>query len=192
MAKNTIRSFIALDIPDDLKIKLDSYLKQLREISPKIKWAKSESIHLTIKFLGDITQSKKENLDKLLAKLSTSLQAFELSTGEFNAFPSKLKPRVIWLGLKANPQELLNILYHDVEEQLESIGFKPEKKKFSPHLTLGRIKFPVAMDDVWNLLELQPMPEFSFKVNELVLYQSVLKTTGAEYLVQGKYSLQTL
>jgi 2'-5' RNA ligase len=192
MTKNKIRSFIAIDLPGDFKHVLDPVLNQLKRITPKIKWVKSSGVHITLKFLGDITPKKKEEIQQILKSSTKSCPSFELGAGSYGAFPNTHKPRVIWLGFQAIPENALNLLHKNVEENLEPLGFELERRKFSPHLTLGRLRFPVPTDDVWNYLDSTPFPEYRFNVDKIIFYRSILNPSGAEYSALGKYSLQTL
>ena len=191
MSKDKIRTFIAIDLSEDFKSLLEPILNKLNNIDPKIKWVRTSGVHITLKFLGDITYKQKERIELLLKSSTKDCSSFELSADIYGAFPSTHKPRVIWLGFRAVPESALNILHRNIEENLESLGFERERRRFSPHLTIGRLRFPVPTDDIWNYLETEPFPDYRTKVDEIVLYRSILKPSGAEYSPLGKYSLRT-
>jgi 2'-5' RNA ligase len=111
---------------------------------------------------------------------------------KFGAFPSQRRPKVIWLGLQGIPQKPLYDLQKKIESVLQELGFEAEKRRFAPHLTLGRIKFPMDISPFWNYFDEKPFPEYRFRVSEYVLMQSDLKPSGAVYTPIQKYSLRTL
>jgi 2'-5' RNA ligase len=192
MAKDKIRSFIAIDLPEEFKILLNPVLEELKRIAPKIKWIKTSGIHITLKFLGDISPKQREKIESLLESSTKSCKSFELSVNVYGAFPNTHKPRVIWLGFQAVPEDALNLLHKNIEENLESLGFDRERRKFSPHVTIGRLRFPIPTDDIWAYLDSNPFPDYRYNVDQIVFYRSILKPSGAEYSALGKYSLQTL
>lgn len=186
----SIRSFVALELPLELKFKLKDFLDELKKTAPKVKWVKSESIHITLKFLGN---QPTEIIDKTMMQLMNvpkSITPFSLTTNNFGAFPGSKHPRVFWLGLNNKESEQLNQLQHRVENALQALGFEKEKRKFSAHLTLGRVKVQQNFTALWEVIEKTPFPVFSFEVNEFVLMRSILKPQGAVYRPLQKYSLQ--
>ncbi|MBN1407070.1 MAG: RNA 2',3'-cyclic phosphodiesterase, partial [Calditrichaceae bacterium] len=182
-----IRSFIAIELPNEVKSQIESYVSELRKIAPNLKWVKKESLHITLKFLGNQPPHTIENVIASLIPLKEYGKSFEIQIKNIGAFPNQNKPRVIWLGIEASPRELFFQTYAWIEEQLEQLGFEKEKRKFSPHLTLARIKFPTDLKGLWGFTENQPFPVQSFKVTEIVLMRSILKSFGAEYHQIQKY-----
>lgn len=189
---DVIRCFIAIDLPMELKDKLSLYLKELRPMVPQIKWVRTESLHLTLKFLGEISPSRVEAAKQQLDRLSGTSEFFQIAVSHFGAFPSEKHPRVFWLGLHGIPQEPFYQLQSRIEDILNEIGFEKEKRRFSPHLTLGRLKFPQDISPVWDHVNAHPFPEYAFVVSEFILMRSILKPMGAEYSPIQKYSLRRL
>lgn len=185
-----IRSFVAIELPNEIKSKIESYISELRKFAPKLKWVKKESLHITFKFLGNQSPQKIENVIASLLSLGQKCQSFKISIKNTGAFPNQKKPRVIWLGIEAIPEELFFQAHAWIENQLEKTGFEKEQRKFSPHLTIARIKFPIDLSDLWEFIEHKPFTEQLFKVNEIVLMRSILKPTGAEYRQIQKYPLR--
>jgi len=182
-----IRSFVAIELPEALKKQLDAYIANLRPFAPKVKWVKSASIHLTLKFLGN---QPAEIVDMVLTSLMhppENLAPFRLAIRHFGAFSGRKHPRVFWLGLEDQPK--LIHLQQWVENTLEPLGFEKERRRFSAHLTLGRVKVPQDFSALWAFTDKNPFPPFSFIVNDFVLMRSLLKPAGAEYRVLQKYSL---
>jgi len=114
---------------------------------------------------------------------------FKITIRNFGAFPGKRSPRVFWLGVDSEPRESLFDLFVFIEDNLHSLGFEKEKRRFSPHLTLARVKKPERFDALWNFAEKHPFEPYSFEVKEFVLMQSFLKPDGAVYKPIQKYSL---
>lgn len=186
----TIRSFIAIELPIEIKNQIESYIAELINLAPKLKWVKKESLHITLKFLGNQSTQKIENVIDVLLPLGQTCQPFKASIKKIGAFPNQRKPRVIWLGIEAEPRELFFRAHAWIENQLENIGFDREQRKFSPHLTLARIKFPVELSELWKFIDANPFPIQKFNVDEIVLMRSILKPSGAEYHQIKKYPLR--
>ena len=187
---DTIRSFAAISLPENLKSKLEQYLLELKQIAPKVKWVRSESIHITLKFLGEQKSDLVDKVSMRLMDVPDSFSGISLSTGHFGAFPGEKRPRVFWLGINSTQMEKLLQLQRWVENELQVLGFEKEKRRFSPHLTLGRVKHPDDFSRLWKYAEENPFPELSFNVEEFYLMRSILKPTGAVYRPLQKYSLQ--
>ncbi len=185
----TIRCFVAIELPEKLKNDIDQYVTQLRPLAPKVKWVKAASMHITLKFLGNQPPTV---VDAVIETLLTDLPdtpPFWLTVSGFGAFPNERRPRVFWLGIRSEPREPFYALQAAIEERLERMGIESEQRRFSPHLTLGRVKFPQDFTPLFDFAQRRPFPEFSFKVNRFVLMRSFLKPQGAEYRPLHVFSL---
>ncbi len=175
-----IRSFIAIDIPEEVKETLGKLISQIKPSLPKIGWTKAQNIHLTIKFLGNI-QSSQIPAVKMAMEEICMIPSFSLKGHGLGIFPNIKRPRVIWVGLQGELSPLKRIQF-SIEKTLEKDGFKRETRGFHPHLTLGRIKSAVSQVKLLELL--QEYKNFStpaFEVKELILYKSELRPEGARY-----------
>ncbi len=188
--KQHIRAFIAITLPDALKEAIEQYQAQLKALAPKVKWVRPNAIHITLKFLGEQSPQSMDNVVPALMDVQSTGRSFEMHVKGFGAFPNRRRPRVLWLGSAGEPHEHLYQLHRHIEERLEPLGFEREKRRFSPHLTLGRIKFPVNLDDLWKYVESHPFTPYTFSVNEFVLMRSELRRDGARYTPIHKYPLQ--
>ncbi len=187
----TIRCFVAIELPEELKNQIDRYLADLQPLAPKVKWVKARAMHITLKFLGNQTPAM---VDAITESLMTGLPPtpdFRLTIAGFGAFPSERRPRVFWLGVRSEPREPLYALQAGIEERLELMGIEREQRRFSPHLTLGRVKFPQDFSQIFNFARQVPFQDFTFPVRKFVLMQSVLKPQGAEYHPLHVFSLKT-
>ena len=182
-----IRCFIAIQIPQEIKFEIESYLSQLKRISPSIRWVKITGLHITLKFLGEIEKDLLDKIRSSLKSISNIFQPFDISIMDCGTFPNKKRPRIIWLGIEPDADNMLIKIYQWLEESLVPFGFEKEQRKFTPHLTIGRIKFPDNMDKLLGFIEKEPFPKKQFSVEEIVLMQSILKPTGAEYQIIDKY-----
>jgi 2'-5' RNA ligase len=150
-----IRSFVAIDLPDVVKERLELVMEALRKQMPHadIRWSRSGSIHLTLKFLGNVEENDLPRIQEVLAQIAQRYPPFSFTIGELGCFPNLNRPRVVWIGVQEG-QGVLVALQREIEESLAPLGFKPEKRAFHPHLTLGRAKRHIRRGDQRRLGEL--------------------------------------
>jgi 2'-5' RNA ligase len=194
MHEDLIRCFIAAELPADLLNEIGTYTGRLSGQTSGIRWVKPEGIHITLKFLGEITVSKVSAVKAQLGGIGGVADPFDLRISGSGCFPNRRQPRVIWLGLEHDPAHSLFKLHSWMDEQLEDLGFSREKRRFSPHLTLGRIKNLENPESLYAYLDQNPFPEKSFAVGEIFFKQSLLKPSGAVYKTLAGFPLgvQTL
>lgn len=182
---NVIRAFIAIDLSPEIYNNLVQVIEQLKERLPSapIRWVPVKNIHLTIKFLGDVSVSNLELLTKILRSEASQHSPFEFSVGDLGAYPSIHRPRVIWVGVES-PQELVT-LQRGVETETTRLGYAREKREFSPHLTLGRVSRNATSEDVRRISEVLKNCKVGYlgaaRVQDVNLYRSDLKPGGAVY-----------
>lgn len=179
------RTFIAVELNDDVRGALQRRIARLQRRLPDVRLADPASLHLTLVFLGELEE------DQLSAVLDTALDAarasrpFSLSLGELGTFGSRRSPRVIWTGVTGEIAPLL-ALQQRLATGLEALGFPREERPFSPHLTLARLKQPLAPDIAGQLDALQQTPiphgeHATFTVDEIAVMKSELLRSGARY-----------
>lgn len=191
------RIFVAADISEEARRKTAQYIDGLKSKfrNLRVGWEKPEKLHLTLKFLGDVSErqldeirgSIRETIEKF-AKLGYSAADFNFQISGTGVFPNAKRPRVLWLGLK-DESDGLNRLNEILEIECERIGFEKENRKFSPHLTIGRIRepfnsFQLAQTHLQN--DFEPV---EFEVSEIVIYESKLQPTGSLYSKLKSFSL---
>jgi 2'-5' RNA ligase len=175
-----IRSFIAVDLPEETRDNLGRIQEQLKRSKGGVRWLKPGSIHLTLKFLGNIHPDQVNDIVAAVTHLVQNEPPLTLCAGGLGAFPSLRKPRVIWVGIQGEIERLAK-LQGDLETALESLGFASEERPFRPHLTIGRVKDRRRLQRLIEAMSAQG-PEFnSFDVSEIILYKSNLRPTGAIY-----------
>jgi 2'-5' RNA ligase len=165
---------------------------ELRKILPKsqINWVDPANFHITLKFLGDVEDYHINPITKILDNIAHEFRPINLIPNQVGTFGPKNRPHVIWFGYKEDP--ILTALQLSIDKALASLGFEPEKRKFSPHLTLGRVKQITEMNelDYYLLNRQQPIYE-KFHVGSFQLIESILKQEGPEYKVIKQFQPET-
>jgi 2'-5' RNA ligase len=137
-----VRLFIAINFPDELRSALHAAVEPLRAAGPDVRWVDAPRIHLTMKFLGEHPDTAVPPLLAALTQVASRYAPIPLELGGLNAFPNLRQPRVVWLGVKADPK--LELLHHDVETACETLGHPLEGRAYRPHVTLGRVRERLA------------------------------------------------
>lgn len=180
------RLFIAIEIPPAVLEELAKIQEQLKQDIPSgtVKWVRPESIHLSLKFLGDVPVVKRNSLESALAQAAQPHSPFTLEATGLGCFPNLKRPRVIWVGIQHQLPELA-ALREAVEEHIAPLGYPTENRPFNPHLTVGRIKRNARRDAIQQTGALIANTAFharhAWEVNAVHLIRSELKPTGAEY-----------
>lgn len=188
----TIRSFIAIEIDEQNKQKISSLIAQLKKSDTHIKWITENQMHLTLKFLGNINETDVEKISNSLKFVAKTFSAFTIQFSRIGAFPNIDRPRVIWLGIDKGSGDL-KLLNAKIENELEKLGFKKEKREYTAHLTLGRVKSLKNIQNLTKLInEIKPNLEDELKINKLILFQSTLTPKGALYTPLSQYSIDNL
>jgi 2'-5' RNA ligase len=187
-----IRSFIAIPLPTEIRDRIGAYLGELRSVSQAVKWVRAENIHLTLKFFGEIETEKIEKIKTLMPALGKLISPFRLEISGSGCFPNKRKPRVFWLALSQPGTEKLQVIYRWLEDHLAGLGFERETRKFSPHLTLGRVKTQTDFRPLLERMEKSPFPVTAFDVSTLELIRSHLTPAGARYTTLAAVTFQSL
>ena len=184
-----IRSFIAIGLPEATRQTLAAVQKHLKQSGAGVRWVKPSSIHLTLKFLGNIHPTQVEDIALAVAQEVRDEPPITLGAAGLGAFPGRRKPRVIWIGMEGEVQRLTRIQAR-VENALEPLGFVREKRPFRPHLTIGRVKDHRKLQALIDAMAELKIPKFdSFDVTEIILYKSDLRPTGAIYTKLHRMSL---
>ena len=178
---NTIRAFIAIELPNGVLASIQEMQNHLKTFGFKVRWVRPENIHLTLKFLGSIKVEDVEKIGGATTTAAMGVGPFSLEVKGLGVFPDIHRPRVLWAGI-AGETPPLNELQKDLEEALRQVGVPKEKRPFSGHLTLGRVKGKIDSEKILNALKLgKAFISDPFTVRNLYLIKSDLKPTGAEY-----------
>lgn len=175
-----MRSFIAIDIEDNLKSKIVDIQNNIGSKYLKIKFVEPENLHFTLKFLGEIEEKNIEDIYKILQKNLENYKPFEIDLKGLGAFPSFSYIRVLWIGIQDESNSLINIA-DGLNMDLRNLGFKKEKKLI-PHLTIGRVKFVKDKEKILQILkELQNVKIGKMMVDRILIKKSVLTPKGPIY-----------
>jgi 2'-5' RNA ligase len=184
-----IRSFLAIELPGSVLRKIGEIQGGLKSSRAEVRWTNPEKVHLTLKFFGNIEESRIDAIFKSIEEPLAKTSPFSLKVRGVGAFPHLKNPRVIWVGL-VDEREVLTSLQKQIEAQLEKIGFQPENRPFHPHLTLGRMKSSRGKGDLVGRMERHREEEFGdFQVERIVLFKSDLKPLGPTYTSLGELRL---
>lgn len=177
-----IRTFIALQLPDDLVQELYSLQRLLLNKFSGVKWVEPKNMHLTLKFLGATSPDRITSITALLERAVQGFTAFHLAVSGIGAFPNPRNPKVVWAGIQ--PEQQLIFFQHQLESALAAIGYAREKRSFSPHLTLGRVRDTRARRDVRALIEEHSRTDLgSFTASRVIFFRSDLLPSGPVYSV---------
>lgn len=137
----TVRAFIAIELPAEILDQVGRLQNRVRQDVPPglVRWVRPEGIHLTLKFLGDVEQSRLPEIERALCDACAPTAPFTLQIGELGCFPNPRRPRVVWVGVQ-DEGETLARLQKAVEREISPLGFPADRRGFHPHLTLGRVK----------------------------------------------------
>jgi len=195
-----MRIFVALDIDDAVRRRIARFLDGVREFAPDARWVRSESLHVTLKFIGERSEADVDKIKGALAEISA--EAFEIAFRGHGFFPSMRSPRVFWIGSEGGAK--LTALAANVDETLARLEIPKEEHAFNAHLTLargggGRSGSPrgrkgdrekLGFQRLQEKLTALPVPEFgTMTAREFFLYQSQLGRGGSKYTKLAKFAL---
>jgi 2'-5' RNA ligase len=181
-----MRLFVAIDLPAEVLTALDRLVARLRPMA-RINWGRAQNLHLTTKFIGEWPEDRLEEIHTALRGL-TERAAIPVQVRGLGFFPNARAPRVFWAGVEV-PGSLAE-LARDTERALARLGVPEERRPYSPHLTLARIKEPVPLNSLHQALGKLPSTEFgAFTADRFRLYQSVLRPSGAVYTRLAEFVL---
>ena len=195
-----MRLFIALDIDDEIRKRIARFVDGVSAFAPDARWAKPESLHVTLKFIGEQPEPAVEQIKQALVGIAAS--AVDIQFRGYGFFPTAKSARVFWVGMEAGPQ--LATLASAIDEKMATLGIPKEERAFTPHLTLsrgaGRSGSPRRSkgdtpNRVFELLQKRivalPAPEFgSMTARKFFLYQSQLSPKGSKYTKLARFDLQ--
>jgi len=179
-----LRAFIAIEIPPEIKKAIATEIANLRDSAGRaVRWVATENVHLTLKFLGEVSPASVELLSQALQSECEQHDPFDISVGGLGSFPNSHRPRIIWIGLNIPPE--LNRLQHRLETATARMGYPAEDKPFSPHLTIGRVReqaAPAELNNIHSALEKTHVGSLgAFTAQAVHLFKSDLKPAGPVY-----------
>lgn len=177
-----MRTFVAIEVSDEIKSALGRIEKHLKYAGADVTWVNPEIMHFTLKFLGEVDEKKCVAVKRLLDAIANETQAFDLTIKDIGAFPTVDHPRVVWAGLDHGAAEM-TALAKRIDESLEKLGFTREVRPFSPHMTIGRVRSSRNMEELKEKISTAPAqlllyaPD-SYRAASVILFQSTLTPRG--------------
>jgi 2'-5' RNA ligase len=174
-----MRLFAALPMPSPAREAIAGVLDRLRAANLPVRWVRDEGLHLTLKFYGEVPAERREVIEESLRIAVRDTGPIPVRLTELGGFPSRRRPRILWIGLDAPPA--LELLQDRLERGGDLIGFPPEGRPFQPHVTLGRVReghhLPPSLFD-GELASVEAAPSLA---EDVVLYDSTPGPGGARY-----------
>src|SRR2546430_10154497 len=181
-----MRLFVALEIPSAVRENLVALLRSLGAVSPQTRWVRPDNLHVTLKFIGEVPETKVAAIRIALAGLRSD-QPVALDFRGLGFFPNEKHPRVFWAGIEASPN--LKTLAADIDGATEKLGVPPEQRPFSPHLTLARFEPPRLQEKLRAVIQGKVARDFgSLRAGKFHLIESKLKPSGAESTTVERFS----
>jgi RNA 2',3'-cyclic 3'-phosphodiesterase len=194
-----MRIFVALDIDDAIRSRIQRFMEGVQEFAPDVRWVRPESLHVTLKFIGEQPEESVEQVKRVLSQVES--KTFYISFRGFGFFPTAKSPRVFWIGIETDPE--LQRVAASIDTATASLGIPKESHAFSPHLTLARIgsaapgrqkgdrvnrRFAKLQEKLGNLSS----PDFGTMIaREFFLYESRTLREGARYTKIACYPLNS-
>ena len=197
-----MRIFIGIDLDPEVRIRISRFLEGVSAFAPEARWVRPESLHITLKFIGEQTLEQVEAITERLRRVESSV--FDIRSAGYGFFPTATAPRVFWIGIQAVPQ--LTALAESIDMAVAELGIPREDRPYSPHLTLARAGARRSSGSpkhqkgdgpnaTFTVLEkrLSAMREIDFgtmTAREFILYQSQLSAGGSKYTKLQRFPLQ--
>ncbi len=184
-----MRTFIAIDITPEIREQIANFIEGNRNALTGARWVRPEGVHITLKFLGEISAEQKQSVEAALGRVRAA--PFDLTVRGLGFFPSEQRPRVFWVGIEAG--EALSLLASAIDDAVFPLGFEKEKRAFTPHLTMARLD-PAAKTGnpasaAQRFME-RRQPNFgTMTASEFFLFQSKLSPRGAQYTKLARFPL---
>jgi 2'-5' RNA ligase len=180
-----VRCFIAIELPEEVKAGLTRLQAKLKSGNQcPVKWVDPYSVHLTLKFLGNVDADRISQITAALAEAAQGVSPFHLEIKGLGVFPNLRQVQIAWVGVSGDLDKLLR-LQQRIESNLSRLGFAPEPRAFTPHLTLARVRDQSSPDERQKLGQLISSTKFeaaySFPVDSTRLMRSQLTREGAIY-----------
>ena len=180
-SREKLRAFIAFELSEEIIAAIKTVQADLKACDFNVRWTRPESIHLSLKFLGDIYAEDVDRIEDIMTARAKNQKAITLAAKGIGVFPNMKRPRVIWVGIAGQTDSLVEFQNH-LETDLELIGFQKEDRLFTGHLTLGRIKGAIDKTRFREVLKkFESFESKPFTAKEVILFRSELKPSGSVY-----------
>ncbi len=184
-----MRAFLAIRLPDDARAALAALQRDLAESGADVKWVEPENLHISLKFLDEITEAQRRQMEVVLRRVAGGEAPCRLGLNEIGAFPSVAVPRVVWVGLGQGRDAVIRMAQR-FEQEGQAIELRREERPFAAHVTIGRVRSPQRRDALAKRLhEATWQPSAPWTATSLRLYQSNLSGSGPRYTVLSEAPL---
>lgn len=181
MNQEQIRCFVAIEIPETIQTLLTSAQEELRKFVRGVSWVKRENIHLTLRFLGDVTPNQISVIKYSIEQVTDTRSPFSMELGGIGAFPNLSRPRIIWAGVKIGADEV-GAIAREIDLRLSRRGYERDGKPFRPHLTLARLKSRTNLKPLIDVFQqYDTISGARMMVKQVRIVQSQLRRGGAVY-----------
>jgi 2'-5' RNA ligase len=183
-----LRAFVAVNISEQQRDEVGRVLANLSSYDVRVRWVKIGNVHVTLKFLGDTSEKVLPDLYHAIGECLADQHAFDLSLAKLGCFPNARYPRIIWIGIDSG-YEALKGMSRRIEGAVEPFGFKREKRKFSAHLTIGRVRDNKNISSLIEDISNWDFASSVAKISKVVFYQSTLRQQGPIYTSLREFEL---
>jgi len=188
-----MRAFIAIDLPENIKNTLGEIQGRLKSGLDPISWVKPQNLHLTLKFLGEISEEQMASTDQIITAQAKITAAFKIKLDDLGVFPNLHQARILWIGAKLCPPVIQ--LAANLENKIAALGIAKEERTFTSHITLGRIKSRIPAQNLekkFSAIKNEKIfADLEFTARGLALFQSTLRESGPVYTVLKEASFKT-
>ena len=186
--KNYKRLFIGISLSKKICNYFYELTLNLSKINSYIKPVPSQNIHITLKFLGNVEINDLNNVYSNIEFSLREIKSFQFTINDFfDGFPKLSTSRILFGTISKGSEEMENI-FEVIKENLSKIGFNRDEKKFIPHITIARMKFPVNFIGLFDNLKLKKFE--NIKCNKIILFESILSGRGPQYLIEKEFLLK--
>jgi 2'-5' RNA ligase len=189
----SIRTFIAVEVGNDVKARAADLIKRLKKAEADVKWVPPQNMHITLKFLGDVPNVEVPDVCRHVAEVAAKFEPFEIEFAAAGAFPDVSRPKTLWIGIAPGEGfEQLEALSSAIEDRLhDQMGFPRERRRFHPHLTIGRVNSGgQSQERLGEIVQEHANFDASItEIDEVLIFASYLEKSGPTYNVMGRAEL---
>jgi 2'-5' RNA ligase len=194
VAMQSIRTFIAIEVGNDVKARAADLIKRLKKAEADVNWVEPQNMHITLKFLGNVPNVEVPDVCRIAQVVAEEFEPFEIEFAGAGAFPDVKRPKTLWIGVVQDEGfGRLEALVNRLEERLQSdMGFARERRRFHPHLTIGRVNHDSG-GSLGEIVAAQAGFDAALAaVDELLVFASFLERSGPTYNIMGRGELRDL
>lgn len=187
---NVWRVFCAIELPETVRGRVMQHIARLREAVPtaQASWSRDANLHLTLKFLGEVSQDSVESFSRAASRAVEDFAPFTILLEQTGIFPKHRSPRVLWIGINDREGKLGNLQSH-LEDESAHAGFGKEDRRFDPHLTVARLRKPQHARTLASAHKQLAFERAEITVSELLVIRSELNSEGSKYTVVSRHPL---